>query len=121
MKTQTGFYKKINFKFIIICIILAVLLVNLVKSWINLSDRLNFIKDTKIKLAEEKNEQENLKRELARTESRDFIEKQARDKLNLGKEGEFVILFPSPVLIASPTPVPEETNTNWEKWAQLFL
>src|SRR3989344_8718631 len=113
--------RKIKLKEIVIVLIVLILFINLVKSWVKLTERLRFIKETKIKLVEKKTRQDNLKREFARTQTGEFIEKQAREKLNMGKEGELIILLPTPVLPVSPTPIPVDTAANWQKWVRLFL
>ena len=113
--------KKITPKGVVLLVILISLVFSSVKSWVKLNDRLKFIKETKLKLVEEEKKQENLKRELARTESIEFIEKQAREKLNMGREGEVTVLLPTPVVFVSPTPTPMDTAANWEKWIRVFL
>ena len=107
--------------YLIISAVLFLLLMSILSSWQNLSERLNLIKTAKLKLIEESQKKEMLKRELAKVQSRDYIEKQAREKLNMAKEGELVILLPTPVILASPTPVPIDNSSNWQKWVRLFL
>ena len=113
--------RKFSLKKILILTFVLILFINLVKSWVKLNARLKIIKEAKLELVEEQKRQENLKREFARTQKPEFIEKAARNKLNMGKEGELVILLPSPVLPASPTPTPIDTASNWQKWVRLFL
>lgn len=113
--------KKFSLREIIIAAVLLMLLVNVFKSWVRLNLRLQFIKDAKIKLVEEEKKQENLQRELAKTQTNDFIEKEAREKLNMTKDGEFIIMLPTPMLPISPTPTPIDEATNVEKWISLFL
>ena len=112
--------RRINLKEILLIIIVLSLFINLIKSWIKLGERLEIIKESKIKVIEEQKKQEDLERKLAQAASREFIEKQAREKLNMAKEGELIILLPSPVLSASPTPEPSDTSANWQKWMRLF-
>ena len=99
---------------------MLVLFVNLINSWMKLKERINLIKETENKVIEEEKFQENLERELAQAESDVYIEKQAREKLNMGKDGEIVVLLPTPVLSPSPTAVPDDRSTNWQKWMRLF-
>jgi len=90
-----------------------------VRSWLKLQERGKIIKQVQKKLEEAKNKQENLKRQLAQVESRDFIEEEARNKLNMGKEGEIVLILPS-LVFKQPTPSPPAKSPNWKKWLELF-
>jgi|SRR3989344_3803037 len=99
----------------------VLLFVSMIKSWDSLSSRIKIIKEAKLNLALGLKEQEDLKRELARSESREYIEETAREKLNMSKEGELVILLPTPILIPSPTPILPDRSSNWQKWVKLFL
>lgn len=87
----------------------------------NLSGRGVNIKSTQDKLNQVKQQQDELKRKRASVESREYIEKEARDKLNLGKEGEIAVVAPSVSPIAELTPAPFDTSTNWQKWVKLFF
>lgn len=113
--------RKIAIREIIIIAVVMLLFLNLMKSWVKLNSRLQFIKEAKIRLVEEQKREENLKRDLARTQTPEFIESQARDKLNMAREGELIILLPTPVIAFSPTPMPIDTAANWQKWMRLFL
>lgn len=66
--------------------------------------------------------QENaeLQKELALVQGQEYIEEVARDKLNLQKEGEVVVVLPE--TLASPEPQTEiTTDPNWKKWWKLFF
>ncbi len=104
----------------ILLIIFLVLVANLIKSWYFLQKRLDLVKHTQDKLEQVAQEHENLKRQLARVEADDYIEREARNKLNYTREGEVVILLPSISPISKPTPTPTEIPLNWLKWAKLF-
>ena len=61
-----------------------------------------------------------LQKELARVQSPEYIEEVARDKLNLQKEGEVVVVLPE--TLASPEPQTEpRPQANWNKWWKLFF
>ena len=94
---------------------------SLIRSWVNLSDRGVNIKGTQDKFNQVEQQQDELKRKLASVESREYVEKEARDKLNLGKEGEVAVVAPSVSPVAEPTPTPFNTSTNWQKWVRLFF
>jgi len=72
------------------------------------------------------NENEELKRQLAQTQSEAFIETQFRDRLGLSKEGEIIVVLPDEDTLRKIAPlVPEEEETlpdpPWRKWLKLFL
>lgn len=102
----------------VLCLMLAI---NLFRSWRHLSTRGDVIQKAKDRLQEQKDLQDNLVRKLAGIQSQEFVEKQAREKLNLGREGEIVVLLPSISPILEPTPTPQDTSSNFEKWLKLFL
>lgn len=93
---------------------------NLVRSFQSLGAREKVIKDAKKELTKEIEEQDALKKQLERVENKYYVEKQAREKLNLGKSDEIVVVLPSisPFREVTPTPTPELKN--WEKWAREF-
>lgn len=97
------------------------LLINIVRTWKFLAMRGNVIRDIQNNLQAEKERQNDLKRQLARVESDQYTEQEARNKLNLGREGEIALLLPSISPIFLPTPTPVDTSTNWQKWVKLFL
>lgn len=80
------------------------------------------IEKTKAKVEDLKAENNRLKGQLEYTKTDEFVEKEARDKLNLVRPGETVVMIPDSVLkaataAASPTPPPP----NWEQWMRLFF
>ena len=101
-----------------LCVVLAF---NFVRSWWQRRERGDIIQKSQLKLEQMKQEQENLKRELARVESFEYIEKQARDKLNMGRVGEAVMILPPITPKVYPTPTPIDQSSNWEKWLRVFL
>jgi len=62
----------------------------------------------------------NLKQQLEYVQSNEFIEKEARDKLGMAKEGEAVVLMPENVSKSSENQIQGEVP-NWKKWWQLFF
>ncbi|MFN4213074.1 MAG: FtsB family cell division protein [Microgenomates group bacterium] len=92
---------------------------SLLKNIINYRSKLQFYQDYKREYEEEKKRQQKLKTEIARKKSLTELEKTIRNKLNLAKEGEFVILLPSPTS-HPPTPTPS-SSANWLKWWRVFF
>jgi len=111
-------HRLIGWFLLIICVFLSLSLVRAVRRW---SDRREIIENAQQKLDIEKKENEALTREFAKTQTPEFIEKQAREKLNMAKEGETVVILPQIIPMVSPTPTPVDTSANWEKWLKVFL
>lgn len=111
-------YRLINWLLLILTIAFVG---NLIRTIASLSSEDNIIKDAKEKLQNEIGENQNLKRKRSQAESQEFIEREARNKLNLGKEGEIVLIMPSISPFFTPTPIPPDISPNWQKWVKLFL
>jgi cell division protein FtsB len=74
------------------------------------------------KLVEVKKENKELKARLAQVQSSEFMEREAREKLGLGKEGEVVVIIPE----KETESVKNKTQTqddepHWVKWRKLYL
>ncbi len=83
------------------------------------------IQAEKAKLTKIQAENERLERELARAQSPDFIEKEVRNKLGLGREGEATVVLPDAETLRKLAPqIPVEIDSlpdpNWKKWLHLF-
>jgi cell division protein FtsB len=79
---------------------------------------LNFYQQYKNEFQKEKNRNIYLKTQLVRKKSITEIEKTIRDKLNLSKENEYVIILPSiapTVITPTLTPLP-----NYLQWWHIF-
>lgn len=81
--------------------------------------------ETAAKRVEElEQEQAGLKAELDAVDDAGFVEKEARDKLLLAKEGEVVVLLPKQIEngeLRVENEMEEKDLANWEKWARLFI
>lgn len=102
----------------VLCLILVM---NVIRSYISLSERGSILSEAELNLQNAKTKNEGLKRELAMVESPQYVEKEARDKLNLVKNGEVVVLLPSTSPPPEPTPTIFEEIPNWEKWRRVFF
>lgn len=61
---------------------------------------------------------EALKRQYEETLDPEFVARMAREKLNLSREGEVVVLLPPITPLPTPTPtIPLET---WQEWLRFF-
>lgn len=76
-------------------------------------------------VAELEREQQELAKELEYVLSDEFVEKEARDKLMMGKPGEIVVILPEgkweESTGSSESEAGEEELPNWRKWVRLFL
>lgn len=111
-------YKLLNWILLIVFVMLGV---GIVRSWVKISQREKIIQSTQNQLQDAQNNNNQLERKLAEVESKQYIEKEARDKLNLGKEDEVVLLLPTVSPIAEPSPTPQDASLNWQKWVKLFF
>lgn len=85
---------------------------------LNKSGRL--VKQAEKELAEAKKENDNLKKRWEEVQSEEFIEKEAREKLGLGKEGETIIILPNNDA-NHKSQTPSSTEPNWHKWWELYI
>lgn len=106
---------------LILVFFLLMLFVNIIRSRMFLSKRGDVVKETQEELKEVRRENEELKKKKAQVESRQYIERQARNKLNLGKEEEIVLLLPSISPSVEPTPTPVDRSSNLVKWVKVFF
>lgn len=93
---------------------------NLVQGTFDSRLKLGQVKQEDLKLADLQRKNFDLKQELKEKDSSFFIEKEARNRLDLGKPGEKVIIVPSSLAAENTNPKPTEKKTNWEKWLALL-
>ncbi len=92
------------------------------------------LKSANSKIAASKEDLEKIKRENLELvekaryiQSEEFLEKQLRDKLGLGKIGETVVVLPDRETLKKLSPSWDEEeplvlpDPNWKKWLKLFL
>lgn len=81
------------------------------------------VSERKRQLAEVQAENQRLKQEIAFADSPEFLERVARDKLGLAKEGETVVLMSSPAAVRAlrPATEPEADAPSWRLWWKLFF
>lgn len=83
-----------------------------------MSERGGILTDAKKRLFEAKERQKELERKLVQVESEAYVEKEARDKLNLSREGEVVVILPPITSLLIPTPT--ASLTSLEQWMRVF-
>lgn len=89
------------------------------------------LKEAEDKLAEVKIENKKLQKKLEYYQSDEFLEEQVRNKLQMAKPGETVLILPEEInqgtsLLATssasvaPSEEEKEDLANWKKWFKLF-
>lgn len=105
----------------LIVLVIAYNLIVQIVSAIKSGERLTEAADAVYRL-EIKNNQ--LKQKLVQTQSSDFIEEQARNKLGLGKKGEIVVIIPDDKLrlvLGASQSAQEVRFPNWLGWLKVFF
>lgn len=111
-------YRVVTIFLSLLCLVLAV---NLIRSWIRLGSKGDILSETENKLDNIRQKRDDLIRKLGGVKSSVFMESQARDKLNLSKKGEVVLILPPISPIITPTSILPDTRPNIQKWVDVFL
>jgi cell division protein FtsB len=104
--------------FIIVVISLLLIINNLVRSMYDVWQKRDFVTQAQKQLDFQKQENQRLKATLSYSQTQEFIEKQARDKLFMVKAGEQKVLIPQE---DNSQVVQEDNSPNWKKWWNLFF
>lgn len=95
---------------------------NLIHSIYDLWHKKDLVVRNQQELIGQKQENIRLKSEFSYTRSREFIEKEARDKLFLVKPGEQQVLIPQGLIRGAKAFEPGNNDEpNWKKWWGLFF
>lgn len=105
--------------FIITVVILIVIVNNLVHSIYDIWQKKDFVTQAEKILSFQKQQNQKLKSELSYSQTSEFIEKEARDKLFMVKKGEQRVLLSK----GSEEAVKEkkDNDPNWKQWLGLFF
>ncbi|MEK7127342.1 MAG: septum formation initiator family protein [Patescibacteria group bacterium] len=105
----------------LVIIIGLILIVNtvraIVQAW-QAGDRVDR-RGQKINLLEKENEK--IKQKIAEVESPEYLEQIARDKLNLSKPGEEIVILPKDIFATPSANLNVDTRSNWQKWRDLIF
>lgn len=108
--------------FVIFVAVCLVIINNLVRSVYDLWQKKDLIAKAQKELIHQKQENDRLKSDASYAASREFIEKEARDKLLLVKQGEQQILISQDLIRESkPSEKENKEKPNWKKWLKLFF
>ncbi len=105
----------------IVGILSLVLCVGLFRSLYSQILRKDAVLERKERLLIEQTRNESLKKRLKEATSSAFVEKQAREKLGLVKEGDTVILLDTSAMKEVESVQNEKQESNWDKWWKLFF
>jgi len=97
------------------------LIINSGKSIIYLWNAGKRVDESQSKLKELQKENLVLKNKLNEVKSTDYVEKIARNDLNLSKDGEKVVILPEEIQKIKPPEIAKKDIPNWQKWYQLFF
>ena len=79
------------------------------------------IKDAESGVRSQELENQELQKRLAEVQSPEFIEREAREKLGLGKEGETIVVMPEQNSPQLSTLNPQNNEPNWRKWWKVYI
>lgn len=105
--------------FIIAVIILLLGINNLIRSMNDLWQKRDFVTQAQKELEFQKQENQRLKSALSYSQTQEFIEKEARNKLFMVKKGEQKVLVPKETENFQATQI--DNSPNWKKWWNLFF
>ena len=114
------FLKSKLFQLILLAVGLMVVY-SLSLSVIDLWKHRDLVTERQAALKSVKAENERLKRALEESQSEEFIEREAREKLGLSKPGEVIVFMEKPIEATNPGQVQEASGPNWKKWWKLFF
>lgn len=100
---------------------LLVTIFGLSQSLVRLISRKGVLKAKQGELVLLQKEKENLQNKLQLAQTPEFVEKEAREKLNLGKVGETIVLLEEGEPQALNHPNETTRLPNWKKWWHLFF
>lgn len=98
-----------------------ILIVTLSESIWSVWQKGDVVRERQAELARIEAENEALKKQLAESQSLDFIEREAREKLGLSKPGEAVVLMPSATEEARMLEDLGKSVPNWQQWRRLLF
>ena len=102
----------------LLCLVFIMSLVNSIRS---LWEKGGIISQRQAVLTEKQGEFSELKEKLSYVQSPRFIEKEARDKLNLSRQGEIVVVVPETGTPQAIENQPRNELPNWQQWLKLFF
>jgi cell division protein FtsB len=108
---------------IIVILIGLVLVINLSRNILKLLKAGDRISLAERKLAELEKKNQQLAEQKEYYQSEDFVEQEARNKLNMARPGEAIVILPPNVkeLLGKTESKSTSGSANWEMWWKLFF
>jgi len=118
-----------NWKNILLIIVLLTFVASLVKTMGNISDGKKRLAEVKSEVVQTIKQKEDLEAEIKVRESPTYLEREARNRLNLVKPGERIVILPRKPdsvnsvdsLSAGGGAQSKSSEPNWVKWKKLFF
>ncbi len=103
-----------------ICCLSLIVIVNISRTIYRLWQKGHIVEERQSYLTDLKQKHSQLEVKLGEVQSPQYIERQAREKLNLQREGEVVVVLPQTKTEEAVT-LQVKTEANWQKWWKLFF
>jgi cell division protein FtsB len=104
----------------IIWFVSLLLVVSLTRSVVSLLAKKDIVRTQKEELARLEEENKKLEDALSQAQTPEFVERTAREKLGLVKDGEVVVMLPQGAA-GEDTQAQTESLPNWKQWWGLFF
>ncbi len=108
---------------IILLAFLVILILGQIRTIMSLSGKKSIVTNRQVELSKLKNEYEILRRREEETKTKEYIEREARNKLGMGKVGETIILLPDKdsTISGKTTTSSPDYRPIWQQWLELFF
>jgi len=108
---------------LILLTFLVILILGQIRTLSGLSGKKSLVTNRQTELSKLKNEHEMLRRKEEETKTKEYVEREARNKLGMGKVGETIILLPDEYSTISGkiTPSSADFRPIWQQWLELFF
>lgn len=104
-----------------VVVVSLVFIVTLSRSIFDLWQKRDMVRERQKELTRVSAENEGLKKKLSEADSPEFIEREARERLGLVKEGEAIVLIPKATAAGMLEEQSEIALPNWQQWLRLFF
>ncbi|MBN1169382.1 septum formation initiator family protein [Candidatus Woesebacteria bacterium] len=125
-KLYTFLHKLGDYSKILLVLMVIFFSISLYRNYSKVKSSSERIEAARERVEQLKRENDTLKQDLKEKESEEFIEKELRDKLNLAKEGEIIVVLPDEEILRKLAPEREDEeeylpDPNWKKWLKIFI
>jgi cell division protein FtsB len=100
---------------------LCIAIISLASSLSSTTRRRGILETRQLELTRLQEKDKELEKRLQIAQSPEFIEREAREKLNLSKPGETVILIDQIPKMNGNTYIVDTNTPNWKQWWEIFF